>query len=230
MQFDQDKMAATKTGYAREGGIFTKIDWTGKGRRIQHDYLTFCFKMYATEKSLDTDDAKGTLDRSFIIKYSVAIPQYNIKKIFGQDNNPKHIKLRHELEKTRKLLVAYRLLHFDDVIKDVKLNIYNLEAELTEPQIRLFRNSPQALKEILPALNKLLEEKREVKSYSLEAKIYRALSNLMEEENKIENYNPESLDCDTIGISNELLREKLLELTAATFCNPPPCYCFSIKS
>jgi hypothetical protein len=40
MQFDQDKMAATKTGYAREGGIFTKIDWIGRwGRRIQHDYL-----------------------------------------------------------------------------------------------------------------------------------------------------------------------------------------------
>lgn len=71
------------------------------------------------------------------------------------------------------------MLHHEDTISDVKLNIINREAELTKPLIRLFRKSPQVLEELLPALSKLLNAKRKVKSNSLEAKLYVAIMNLI---------------------------------------------------
>ena len=105
----------------------------------------------------------------------VGKPQHNIKDV--SDNNNEQLK--NELEKTRKLLIAYRMLHHEETIKDVRLNIINREAELTKPLIRLFQDSPGVLKELLPALSKCLDAKRKVKSNSLEAILYTAILNLI---------------------------------------------------
>jgi hypothetical protein len=61
----------------------------------------------------------------------------------------------------------------------VNLTIFNREAELTKPLIRLFKDSPGVLKELLPALMKCLDAKRKVKSNSLEAILYTAIRNLI---------------------------------------------------
>ena len=119
------------------------------------------------------------MDRSFVIRCISGRPQYNIKDVFEKSNDIIHTKLRKELDKTRKLLLVYRLLHYNDTIKDVKLNIYNREAELTKPLIRLFRESPEVLQELLPALSKLLDDKRKVRSNSLETKLYTTIRNLI---------------------------------------------------
>lgn len=134
---------------------------------------------FATERSLDDSLAKGLLDRSFEIQCITGSPQYNIKEVFDKANEETHAKLRLELQKTRKLLLVYRMLHYEDTIKDVHLNVVNREAELTKPLIRLFRHSPQVMNELLPALSKLLNTKRKVKSNSLEAKLYVAVRNLI---------------------------------------------------
>jgi hypothetical protein len=105
----------------------------------------------------------------------VGKPQHNIKDVSDKNNE----QLRNELEKTRKLLFAYRMIHHQDTIKDISLNIINREAELTKPLIRLFQDSPGVLKELLPALSKCLDAKRKVKSNSLEAILYTAIRNLI---------------------------------------------------
>jgi hypothetical protein len=176
LEYDIDKMNVHKSGYSRSSGRIPKIDL--HSGRVQEVYLTYCFKIFASELSPDSSKAKGIL-RSFIINCITGRPQYNIKEVFENSNDVEHVKLRNELDKTRKLLLAYRMLHHDDIIKDVNLNIYNREAELTKPLIRLFRESPEVLKELLPALSKLLNAKRKVKSNSLEAKLYVAVSNLV---------------------------------------------------
>jgi hypothetical protein len=177
LENEPEKLNVYKSGYSNSSGRIPKIDL--HSGRIQEVYLTYCFKIFATEKSLDNSLAKGLLDRSFEIQCITGNPQYNIKEVFDKANEETHTRLRFELQKTRKLLLAYRMLHYDDTIPDVKLNIINREAELTKPLIRLFRNSPQVLAELLPALSKLLNAKRKIKSHSLEAKIYIAIMNLI---------------------------------------------------
>lgn len=152
------------------------------------------------QKDLDNSKAKGLLDRSFVIRCIAGRPQYNIKEVFDKTNEETHVKLKNELEKTRKLLLVYRMLHYNDTIKDVDLNIYNREAELTKPLIRLFQNSPQVLEELLPALSKCLNSKREIKSNSLEAIIYTAIRNLIPYEGHIIDH--ESIINEVKRISN----------------------------
>jgi len=177
LENEPEKLNVYKSGYSNSSGRIPKVDL--HSGRIQEVYLTYCFKIFATEKSLDNSLAKGLLDRSFELQCITGNPQYNIKEVFDNANEEKHTKLRSELQKTRKLMLAYRMLHYEDTIPDVKLNIINREAELTKPLIRLFRKSPKVLEELLPALSTLLNAKRKVKSNSLEAKLYVAIMNLI---------------------------------------------------
>jgi hypothetical protein len=177
LENEPEKLNVYKSGYSNSSGRIPKVDL--HSGRVQEVYLTYCFKIFATEKSLDNSLAKGLLDRSFEIQCIAGNPQYNIKEVFDKANEEKHTKLRAELLKTRKLLLAYRMLHHEDTIPDVRLNIINREAELTKPLIRLFRKSPKVLEELLPALSKLLNAKRRVKGNSLEAKLYVAIMNLI---------------------------------------------------
>jgi hypothetical protein len=174
---DIDKLNIYKSGYSLGSGRVPKLDF--QSGRVQEIFLTYCFKIFAAEKSLDNSKAKGLRDRSFEIKCIAGRPQHNIKEVFEKANEEKHVRLKSELEKTRKLLLAYRMLHYNDIINDVRLNIFNREAELTKPVIRLFRNSPVALKQLLSTLTKCLNVKRELKRSSLEAIIYGAVRNLI---------------------------------------------------
>jgi hypothetical protein len=168
-----DKLEIYKSGYCRGTCRIPKIDL--KAGRIQEAFYTYCFKIFASESSLDNSKAKGLRDRSFEILCLVGKPQHNIKDVYDNSNE----QLRNELEKTRKLLFAIRMLHHKDTIKDISLNIINREAELTKPLIRLFQYSQGVLKELLPALSKCLDAKRKVKSNSLEAILYTAIKNLI---------------------------------------------------
>ncbi len=123
---------------------------------------------------MDNLKAKGLRDRSFEILCLVGKPEHNIKDVSDKCNE----QLKNELEKTRKILFACRTLHHGAAINDVSLNIFNREAELTKPLIRLVQNSLGVLKELLPALTKCLDAKRKVKSTSLEAILYTAIINL----------------------------------------------------
>ncbi|MGB6529291.1 MAG: hypothetical protein WBF33_14385 [Candidatus Nitrosopolaris sp.] len=172
---DPDKLNIYKSGYCRGSGRIPKIDL--KSGRTQEVFNTYCFKIFASESSLDNSKAKGLRDRSFEILCLVGKPQHNIKDVYDKNNE----QLRNELVKTRKLLFAYRMCHHGDTMNDVSLNIINREAELTKPLIRLFHDSPGVKKELLSALSKCLDAKRKVKSNSLEAILYTAICNLIPE-------------------------------------------------
>ena len=103
---DRDKMNIWKSGQA-EGT--SKIPKTAidSGKREQESYHSYCFKIGASEKSLDNLKAKGVLDRSFEIPCFVGRPKFNIKFVSHKRNEH----LRKELEKTRKFLFACRMLY-----------------------------------------------------------------------------------------------------------------------
>ncbi len=190
---NSDKMNIYKSGYSRGSGRVPKIDLeSGRSQGLFHSY---CFKIFASEESLDNSAAKGFLDRSFEILCIVGKPDHNIKEVWDACNSY----LKNELLKTRKLLFAKRMLLHDKVIADVELNIFNREAELTKPLIRLFQDSPDVLKELLPALTKCLDAKRNVKSTSKEAYLYTTITNLVAEHG--------------FELSNESIQKEMMRIT-----------------
>ena len=210
---DREKRNVFKSGYA-SGGSVPKVELEG-GRRSE-DWLTYCQKWVAMEELPTQREMKGVLDRSFVFKFVIGDPQYNIKDVLRSAGDPKFKPLYDELVKTRKLLFCYRLRHYDDPILDVKLNVKNRSAELTKPLIRLFQNSPVALERILDSLTKFMIERNEVKKGSFESKLYEVIAKLKEERKERldvgqETDEDKALQYDT-GFTNPALLEKAIEI------------------
>jgi hypothetical protein len=100
-----DKYKVCKTGYA-SGGSVPKVDiHNNTGGRSQGVYLTFCIKWFAMEELPDYKEIKGFLDRSYVLKFVVGRPQYNIKDVIKNGSDPKFTPLYEELLEVRKLLL-----------------------------------------------------------------------------------------------------------------------------
>ena len=75
------------------------------------------------------------------------------------------------------------MIHYNDIIPDIKLNIKHRTEELTKPLLRLYsslNNAPIALEEIRLALSKFVLERNELKRNSVESKLYNAVTNLIQ--------------------------------------------------
>ena len=107
-------MAILKTGYTRDG----KVDRTNPVTLKPEFFHSFCFKIIVAERSPNQDTAKGVIDRAFVHSCFKGYPQYDIKEILNPTNTggPEHKSLLKELEDFRKVLLLYRLYHFNDDI------------------------------------------------------------------------------------------------------------------
>jgi hypothetical protein len=178
---DREKRNVWKSGYC-SGGTIPKVELDG-GRKSE-DWLTYCQKWAAMEELPTHKEMKGILDRSFVFKFITGDPQYNIKDVIKFAGDPKFKPHYDELMKTRKLLFCWRLLHYEDIIFDVDVNVKNRTAELTKPLIRLFQNSPIALQRILDSLTMFMSERNEIKKNSFESKLYDVIKFLQDERKK----------------------------------------------
>lgn len=93
---------------------------------------------------------------------------------------------REELNTMRNALLVYRLLHFQDKISNIKLNIRNREKQLFKPILRIFQNTDTTLNELLPVVSKYVNQKRESKANTLHAFLYRLVTDLIKARNKLE--------------------------------------------
>ena len=134
----------------------------------QQGFFLFGFKMYASEKMPDKVKSKGFLERIIPLKVVPGDPQYDISEVVDESGDEQLNELYEELMNTRKLLLMYRLLHHNETIPDVKLNIKNRYKQLTKPVIRLFQNT-KSVEEITKSLSKYLMEKNEEKINSLDS-------------------------------------------------------------
>jgi hypothetical protein len=179
IHLEADKRKILKTGYA-SGGSVPKVDLSSG--RTQDSWLTYCKKYLAMEDLPDPKVIKGVLSRAFILECVAGRPKYNIKSVIKYAGDSKYKPLYDELLDVRKLLFAYRMQHFSEVIPDVSLNIRNRDEELAKPYIRLFQNSPNALKEVQSTLSYFLSEKNKLKRNSIEAKLLRVILSLIDKE------------------------------------------------
>ncbi len=178
--FNKEKKKILKTGYT-QGGNVPKVD-LNNGRK-QGSFLTFCMKWLAMEDLPDDKKIKGILDRSLVFRFVVGDVEYNIKEVITYAGDPKFKPLNDELMDTRKLLFAFRLIHYKDVVPDLDLNVKHRNAELTKPLLRLFsscNDAPIAVEEIRHALSKFIAERNELRRNSVESKLLDVVRNLVE--------------------------------------------------
>jgi hypothetical protein len=133
-----------------------------KNSSRQQSFFLFCYKMFASEKMPDKIKSKGFLERIITLKAAPGNPLYDIAEIVDDSGDEEFKELNQELMDTRKVLLMYRLLHHNDLIPHVKLNIKNRYKQLTKPVIRLFQNT-KSLNDILKSLSNYVIEKNEEK-------------------------------------------------------------------
>jgi hypothetical protein len=149
--------------------------------RKQDAWLTYCHKWFAMEELPEYKRIKGISDRSFVYNFVVGRVAHNIKDVIRCAGDLEYKALYDELMHVKRLLFAFRMLHYDDIIPEIRLNIIHRNAELTKPLLRLFsyrNDSPIGLEKIRLALSKFVLGKNELKKNSIESKLLEAINNL----------------------------------------------------
>jgi len=168
-------MSTLKTGYQSKSKVARVNMNTGK----QEFYYPYGFKIIIAERSPDERKAKGVLDRTFVFNTYHGKPKYDIKEILKPAGDIKRQSLLNELIDFRKLLLIYRLIHFQDPIVDIDIGLEGRHKELCKPVLQLFHNSVQSLKEIEASFQILLNAKNQRKGNSIEAALHPIIVNLV---------------------------------------------------
>jgi hypothetical protein len=171
-------MAMLKEGYhpnakvPRMNNENTKMDF----------FLPFGFKIMIAERSPNEDKAKGLVDRSFTIKTYKGLPKYDIKEVRNPQGSKERQQLLDQILDLRKVLLAYKLLHFKDPLPEVDVGLDGRDKELCKPLLQLFFGlgaSKETLNEIEKALKHFLDIKNNRKADSQEALVYPIIANIV---------------------------------------------------
>ena len=152
-------------------------------------YFAYCYKIFAAENPPESKNLAGLSDRTFRHRKYEKPPKFQIKTLLDQmqkpadKQKPKYKDIISKIIYLRKLLLVYRLLHHDDIIEEVPLNIDGRAWELTSPQIFLFNSDKlapsesdkPALKEVLKTLSRFLQKKGELTKKTLDGIVHEAL-------------------------------------------------------
>jgi hypothetical protein len=173
-----EKMKIYKTGY-NSGQKVPRTDITNFGRKTTA-WNTYSFKAFTMEELPDVNIAKGFMDRCFAYHCTRGSPQYDIKEVTNPAGDNEYTDLLNELLHHRKLLFAFRLLHYQDPLPNIDLSVKNREKQLCKPVLRLFQDS-KCQEEIGRALADKIGEKRGIKRDTLESKVLDVVTNMIAE-------------------------------------------------
>jgi hypothetical protein len=210
---NKEKRDVLKAGYT-SGGSVPKVEL--EGGRNQENWLVYCHKWLAMEELKQDKNTKGILHRSLKMKFLAGDVQYNIKDALRFADDPEYKALYEELIHVRKLLFCFRLIHYNDPIPQISLNVKGRTAELVSPLIRLFRNSPIARDKIIRSLSTFVKERNESLLDSFENKLRESIQSLIN--GRIERAlkpTEEDQELDRYTFTNESIRERLVKDTEA---------------
>jgi hypothetical protein len=135
-----------------------KVEW----------FFAYCLKIIIAEKSLSHFKAKGLLDRILPVNTAPGKAQLDIKEVTNPRGDLELEQALNELLDFRKLMLIYRLRHYEDPVLDLDIGIERRNRELCKPYIRLFHGS-KAQKEAEETFQTLLDIKNRRKAGSIEA-------------------------------------------------------------
>jgi hypothetical protein len=168
-------MGFLKAGYDINGRISRINPFTNKPEY----FYAYGQKVIIAERSPDQWRAKGVMDRTFVLHCYRGQPEYDIKEVLVPAGNRRRQRVLDELLHLRKLLLVFRLIHFDDPIPDLDIGVQGRNKELCKPLLQLFHNTPSQL-DVVVVLQKLLDEKNERRQNSLESALYPIVKSLTE--------------------------------------------------
>ena len=173
---DRYMMGILKEGYSI-GGKVPKVNMnTGK----QEWFFSYGFKIVIAEDPLSPATARGLIDRMFVIKAIKGRPKHDIKEVIHPGNRDRTLeKLHNDLRDLRKLLLVYRLIHFEEPIVNRDVGLEGRDKELCKPLLQLFHGT-KAYDEVKGALMTFLDKKnKRKKNVSIDPVLYEIALNLV---------------------------------------------------
>jgi hypothetical protein len=171
-----EMMTALKNGYDKDGRIFRINNNTGE----QKVFYCYGLKFILAEKPPKEWKAEGVIDRQLAWTSQRARTKYNddIKKVMREEIKTHRQQMLYDnILDFRKLLLVFRLLHFNDPLPELDIGVIARERELCEPLIRLFYGA-EAQDEIVDCLQTFLDEKNEVKRNAIDEVVYAVILDL----------------------------------------------------
>ena len=161
-----EMMAILKTGYQLNG----KVPKINTNTLRQEFFFTYGLKIIIGERSMSLTQAKGVHDRTFSLTAYTGDSAFDIKETLNPQGNPTCNKRLNDLLSFRKLLLIYRLIHYDDPPIDIETGLKRRNRELVKPLLQLFHSvEPQVRNEIISTLEYFLKAKQGKKENTLEA-------------------------------------------------------------
>jgi len=127
-----------KLGYESSAKIVRNFDVTSAELASQKYFYPFCLKVYAAERLPKAHLVGGFMTRTFFAETFYGVPQLMIKEIAAQPSDPENAKILSEIDDLRKLMFAYRLVHYGDTFPKVESKLYGRHRELTIGNLTLF--------------------------------------------------------------------------------------------
>lgn len=178
-------MSVLKEGYQQD----TKVPRMTSENDKMNFYDPFCFKILISEKSLNKRKAKGVLDRIFEYKTFRGYPQKKIKEVRNPQGNKERQFALDRLNVLRRILLMFKLVHFQDPYIEVKVGVDGRDEELVKPLLQLFHTlgaSDKTMNELEECLQYFLDKKNEDKRDSLEAQVLELITEYTKENQKYE--------------------------------------------
>ncbi|HEY6668207.1 MAG TPA: DUF4326 domain-containing protein [Candidatus Nitrosopolaris sp.] len=174
---DPMMMSILKTGY----DLLKRVPKTNLNSWKQEYFFTYCLKIIIAERSLNQLKARGVNDRILAYTAYVGDPEGDIKEVMTPQGDPYRQRELDRLIQFRKLMLVYRLVHFNDAITDIDIGVKGRNKELCKPYIKLFYNT-NVQKEVEQTLQKFLDIKNNRKSTSLEYALLPIITELINKE------------------------------------------------
>lgn len=167
---DKDMLSILKEGYT----VLGRVSKINKNTEKQEFFFSYCFKIRIAEEPMRHSFAKGVIDRSFMIKAIKGIPTYDIKEVLhpASRRNERLEKLHNSLRNLRKLLLIYRLVHFEDPIVDIDTEFNGRDKELCKPLLQLFYDTKSYSKIAKAMKTFLVKKNKRKKNVSIEPVLY----------------------------------------------------------
>ena len=78
----------------------------------------------------------------------------------------------------------YRIIHINEKIPDIPLNIVNRERQLFKPILRVFQKT-ETINELFPVISEYINQKRAANANSLHAYVYERVVDLITNEGQV---------------------------------------------
>jgi hypothetical protein len=178
MHQDKDALSILKEGYQ----INARVPKTNPSTFKQEWFYCYGFKVRIAEESLRSNITKGVIDRSISIKAIKGKPTHDIKEVLNPSSRiPRLEKLHNELRDFRKLMLCYRLIHYNDEQPDIEISgLDGREKELCKPLLQLFHGS-RAYDEVNSTIMTFMDRKKSYKkSTSIEPILFELILEMIE--------------------------------------------------